>query len=192
MSALSLRIRFVLLSHTFFFFVSFDSFVKRTTKRNGSRIPITDVKGVQKNRNFVPPASFIVHDTFNTSSAVWKNREEISASATTRSDETVRSGIRNIPSAPPGYALSMQQRAQQFQYLKTKQNRKFHQNTSVDLFDVAILDACQSSKQCSSDICIVRSFSAPRWFGRSSTIRRGPLHYEHRNQADHLRPTFAH
>lgn len=106
-------------------------------------IPITDAEATQKNRNFVLPASLVLHDAINPSSIGSKNREAIPTTATTRSDETVRSCIRNIPPVPQGYAFSMQQRVQQFQYFKAKQDDKFNQNKFVDLFNVAIIAVCE-------------------------------------------------
>ena len=106
-------------------------------------IPITDAEATQKNRNFVLPASLILHDAINPSSIGSKHREAIPTTATTRSDETVRSCIRNIPAVPSGYAFSMKQRVQQFQYFKAKRDSQLNQNKLVDLFNVATVAVCE-------------------------------------------------
>jgi hypothetical protein len=102
-------------------------------------VPITIAEAEQKNRKYVLPSSLIFHDDVNPTSIGSKDREAIAGSATTRSDEMVRSCMRNIPSVPPGYAFSTRQRIQQFQYFKAKQDTKTGQHSTIDLFNVAII-----------------------------------------------------
>ena len=64
------------------------------------------------------------------------------ATETTRSDETVRSYMRNLPPVPPGYDFTIQQRAQQFQYFKNRHDLTDQQNPVMDLFNVDVIAVC--------------------------------------------------
>ena len=106
-------------------------------------IPMTITEAGQKNRKYVPPSSLVFHDVVNPTSIASKDREAIVGSATTRSDEMVRSCMRNIPLVPPGYTFSTRQRIQQFQYFKAKHDIKIGQDPTIDLFNVAIIAVCE-------------------------------------------------
>ena len=107
-------------------------------------VPLTNIEAaVQNQRDTTLPFDLILLDTVNPTSIGSKDRQAIPASANTRSDETVRSCMRNLPPLPPGYTFTVQQRARQFEYFKHQRDINHHQNPTTDLFNVAILALCQ-------------------------------------------------
>ena len=55
------------------------------------------------------PSSLRLLDSIHPTSIGSKDRNAIMATETTRSDETVRSYMRNLPPVPPGYDFTIQQ-----------------------------------------------------------------------------------
>jgi hypothetical protein len=98
---------------------------------------------VQNRRNAVLPSSLILLDSVIPISIGSKDRHEIRATANTRSDETVRSCMRNLPPMPASYNFSIQQRVKQFQYFKNQHDITHQQNPTMDLFNVAIIAVCK-------------------------------------------------
>lgn len=98
---------------------------------------------VQNRQNVTLPSSLILLDTIHPTSIASKDRNAIFATQTTRSDESVRSYMRNLPPAPYGYNFTIQQCAQQFQYFKNKHDLTDQQNPLMDLFNVEVIAVCQ-------------------------------------------------
>lgn len=106
-------------------------------------VPLTNTEvEVQNRKHLIIPSSLILLDTVNPTSIGSKDRHAISATVNTRSDESVRSCMRNLPPLPPGYNFSIQQRVKQFQYFKNQHDINHHQNPTLDLFNVAIIAVC--------------------------------------------------
>ena len=105
-------------------------------------LPITNHEAIQQSRNYVIPSSLVILDSIHPTSIASKNREAIAATPTTRSDEKVRTCMRNIPVVPPGYTFSISQRIKQFQYFKHKLDIKIKQDDSINLFIVALIAIC--------------------------------------------------
>jgi hypothetical protein len=107
-------------------------------------VPLTNTEvEVQNRRNAVLPSSLILLDSVIPISIGSKDRHEIRATANTRSDETVRSCMRNLPPMPASYNFSIQQRVKQFQYFKNQHDITHQQNPTMDLFNVAIIAVCK-------------------------------------------------
>lgn len=99
---------------------------------------------VQNETNTTLPSDLIQLDPIYPASIASRDRQRIAATTTTRSDESVRSYIRNLPPVPDGYNFSIQQRGQQFQYFKHKHDVTQQQNYMMDLFNTAIIAVCKS------------------------------------------------
>ena len=98
---------------------------------------------IQDQNNPTLPQGLTLLDSFYPTSIASKDRNAIMATQTTRSDESVRSCIRNLPSIPQGYEFSIQQRAQQFQYFKQKHDLTHVQNPTLDLYNAAVIAVCK-------------------------------------------------
>lgn len=98
---------------------------------------------IESQSNLTLPSSLILLDPVFPTSIASKDRNAIMATATTRSDESVRSCMRNLPPVPNGYKFSLQQRAQQFQYFKQKHDLTHQQNPCMDLFNAAVIAVCK-------------------------------------------------
>lgn len=107
-------------------------------------IPIRTDEVIQY-QNYNPPHSLTLFDRMNPTAIGTKNRQFVGETLYTRSDEQVRTCIRNLPPVPSGYTFSIPQRIQQFQYFKAKSDikQKMKQNQIIDLFDVAIIAVCK-------------------------------------------------
>jgi hypothetical protein len=106
-------------------------------------IPITMQKATEQSRNYVLPSSLVLHDSINPTSIGSRDRRFVSGAANIRSDESVRTCIRQIPSVPPGYTFSIRQRVEQFQYFKNNLDIKTKQDKTMDLFNVAVIAVCK-------------------------------------------------
>jgi hypothetical protein len=106
-------------------------------------IPIPIREAERQNQNYIIPSSLVLFDMVNIYAIGSADLEHRPANVNTRSDEAVRSCLRNIPPVPTGYAFSLQQRIQQFQYFKNKQDIKMKPNESLDIFNVAIIALCK-------------------------------------------------
>ena len=98
---------------------------------------------IQDRNNPTLPTGLILLDSVYPTSIASKDRNTIMATQITRSDESVRSCIRNLPSIPQGYEFSIQQRAQQFQYFKQKHDLTHVQNPTLDLYNAAVIAVCK-------------------------------------------------
>lgn len=98
---------------------------------------------VQNRRSPTLPSPLLLLDPIYATSIGSKDRNARLATETTRSDESVRSYMRNLPPVPDGYSFSIQQRARQFQYFKHQHDLIDQQNPSIDLFTVDIIAVCQ-------------------------------------------------
>lgn len=102
-------------------------------------VPMLVHEAEQQNRSYILPSSVILLDPNIPNSIGSKNRQAIPATADTRSDEAVRSCIRNLPPVPHGYTYSILQRAEQFLYFKDKLDMVTKQDDSIDLFNISII-----------------------------------------------------
>jgi len=98
---------------------------------------------IEQSRNYILPSSLILHDSINPTSIGSRDRRFASGGANNRSDESVRTCIRQIPSVPPGYTFSIRQRVEQFQYFQNNLDIKTKQDETMDLFNVAIIAVCK-------------------------------------------------
>ena len=95
-------------------------------------IPITIDEAVEQNRNYMLPSSLVLLDTIYPTSIRSRDGQLIPETFDRRSDETVRSCMRNLPSVPLGYTFSMRQRVKQFQYFKAKLDCKIKPDQIID------------------------------------------------------------
>ena len=109
-------------------------------------IPVTINEAMQHDRNYVLPKHLILHDNVNPTSIGSRNRYDIQKTQNTRSDEQVRTCMRQIPPLPTGYTFSIRQRIEQFQYFKNLSDTKVKLNGSIDLFNVAVIAVCKYHK----------------------------------------------
>ncbi|CAF1689698.1 unnamed protein product, partial [Adineta ricciae] len=86
-----------------------------------------------------PPASIIVHDNVNPTSIGSRNRRHVRETSITRSDEDVRSCIRQLPPSPTGYTFSVRQRVAQFRYFKNKLDLDRAPDDSINLFNATVI-----------------------------------------------------
>jgi hypothetical protein len=112
-------------------------------------VPIDRHKLEQHNRSDddddenVLPSSLILLEPMDPISIASKDRSARLGTSNTRSDETVRSCLQNIPPVPPGYTYSIRQRAQQFKYFKEKLDINRKPDETTDIFNVAIITLCK-------------------------------------------------
>jgi len=102
-------------------------------------------EAAHENRNYVPPRSLVLLNSNNSISFTSKDQQARTATSNTRADEAVQLCMRHIPPMPPGYAFSIRQCVQQFQYFKNKLDVNQKQDETMDLFNVAIIAVCKSS-----------------------------------------------
>jgi hypothetical protein len=102
-------------------------------------------EAAHENRNYVPPRSLVLLNSNNSISFTSKDQQARTATSNTRADEVVQLCMRHIPPMPPGYAFSIRQCVQQFQYFKNKLDVNQKQDETMDLFNVAIIAVCKSS-----------------------------------------------
>lgn len=98
---------------------------------------------VQNRINGTLPSSLILLDPVFPTSIASKDRAAILGTSTTRSDESVRSCMRNLPPVPNGYDFTLRQRIEQFQYFKQKHDVSHQQNPELALFNVAVVAVCK-------------------------------------------------
>lgn len=106
-------------------------------------IPITVRDAMEQDRHYVLPSSLIIHDTINPTSIGSRYRQHIQETPNTRSDEQVRSCIRQIPPLPLNYTFSICQRVEQFQYFKNRFDITIQPNSSIDIFNASIIAVCK-------------------------------------------------
>ncbi len=110
-------------------------------------MPLPNIEIEEQNRKNVTatvlPPSLILYDPIIPTAIGSKDRHAIRRTANTRSDEEVRSCMRNLPPMPAGYNFSIQQRVKQFQYFKNQHDITHQQNPTMDLFNVAIIAVCK-------------------------------------------------
>ena len=138
----------------------------------GRFIPVSINQAAQHDRNYRLPSSLVLLDSINPTSIASKDRQAISRTSESRSDEATRSNMRRLPDVPAGYTFSTFQRALQFQYFKNKLDVKSKQNEYIDLFNATIIAVCKY--RVVNDIHRFRNFllsSTTRCFGSCSTIR---------------------
>ena len=116
-------------------------------------VPVPMVEAARHNRTHVLPTSLVLLDSDNPTAIGSKDRQAVSGSAQTRSDEAVRSQMRNIPPVPHGYAFSTRQRVQQFQYFKNQLDLNAKQDDTVDLFNASIVAICKRSQEANKFDC---------------------------------------
>ena len=112
----------------------------------GCFVPIPISEATRQNRAFTPPSSLALLDSDNPTAIDSKDRRAVPESAQTRSDEAVRSRMRNLPPVPQGYAFPTRQRVQQLQYFKNQLGLSPKQDDSVDLFNAAVIAICICSE----------------------------------------------
>ena len=106
-------------------------------------IPITINEAMQHDANYIPPASIVVHDNVNPTSIGSRNRRHVRQTSTTRSDEDVRSCMRQLPPLPIGFTFSVRQRVAQFQYFKNKVDLDQTPHDTVNLFNANVIAVCK-------------------------------------------------
>jgi hypothetical protein len=109
-------------------------------------VPVTVHEAMEHDRNYIPPPTLLLHDTINPTSIGSRYRDDVQGSVDTRSDEAVRSYMRQIPPLPTGYTFSIRQRIEQFQYFKNKKDMSMKPDQFVNLFNSVVIAVCKYSQ----------------------------------------------
>ena len=106
-------------------------------------VPVTMNEAIRQSRNYIIPSSIVILDLINPTSIASQDPQARPETKDKRSDEKVRSCMRNLPPIPLGYTYSIRQRIEQFQYFKNQLDKNAPQDQTMDLFSVAIIAVCK-------------------------------------------------